>query len=113
MPGYGITSESGPMKRVLVHHPGKELELANSNPVEHHFEQPVDIWRFISDHRSMMDALEEAGIAVLAVCSLLGDDPGLSAQVEHCPHLVFPRDSSFVTDPGAVLMRMGLLSRPR
>ena len=113
MPGYGITSESGPMKRVLVHHPGKELELANSNPVEHHFDQPVDIERFISDHRSLIDALEEAGIEVLDVGSLLGDDPGLSAQVERCPNLVFTRDSSFVTDAGAVLMRMGLPSRRR
>lgn len=38
MPPYGITSESGALKRVLVHHPGKELELANTNPVEHHFD---------------------------------------------------------------------------
>lgn len=101
------------MKRVLVHHPGRELELANSNPVEHHFDQPVDIQRFISDHRSMMDALDEAGIEVLDVGSLLRDDPGLSVQVENCPNLVFTRDSSFVTDAGAVLMRMGLPSRRR
>ena len=60
-----------------------------------------------------MDALEEAGIEVLDVGSLLGDDPGLSAQVENCPNLVFTRDSSFVTDTGAVLMRMGLPSRRR
>jgi N-dimethylarginine dimethylaminohydrolase len=113
MSGYGITSESGPMKRVLVHHPGKELELANTNPVEHHFDQPVDIPRFISDHKSMMNALEEAGIEVLDVGSLLRDDLGLSAQVENCPNLVFTRDSSFVTDAGAVLMRMGLPSRRR
>jgi N-dimethylarginine dimethylaminohydrolase len=113
MPEYGITSESGPMKRVLVHHPGKELELANSNPVEHHFDQPVDIRRFISDHRSMMDALEEVGIEVLDVGSLLKDDPRLSTQVENCPNLVFTRDSSFVTDAGAVLMSMGLPSRRR
>jgi N-dimethylarginine dimethylaminohydrolase len=111
MPGYGITSESGSMKRVLVHHPGKELELANSDPVEHHFDQPVDIQRFISDHGSMIEALEETGIEVLDVGSLLHDDPGLSAQVENCPNLVFTRDSSFVTDAGAVLMRMGLPSR--
>jgi N-dimethylarginine dimethylaminohydrolase len=113
MPRYGITSESGPMKRVLIHHPGKELELANSNPVEHHFDQPVDIERFISDHKCIINALEETGIEVLDVGSLLRDDPGLSAQVERCPNLVFTRDSSFVTDAGAVLMRMGLPSRRR
>jgi len=101
------------MKKVLVHHPGKELELANTDPVEHHFDQPVDIKRFKADHRSMMNALAEAGIDVFDVGTLLKYDPKISAQVERCPNLVFTRDSSFVTDAGAVLMRMGLPSRRR
>jgi len=113
MPPYGITSESGTLKKILVHHPGKELELANTDPVEHHFDQPVDIKRFKADHRSMMDALAEAGIEVFDVGTLLRDDPDLTSQVERCPNLVFTRDSSFVTDAGAVLMRMGLPSRRR
>ena len=113
MPSFGITSESGTLKRVLVHHPGKELELANTDPVEHHFGRPVDIERFRSDHKMMMDALTEAGVEVLSVGALLKDDPRLSEEVERCPNLVFTRDSSFVTDAGAVLMRMGLPSRRR
>ena len=68
MPSYGITHESGTLKRVLVHHPGKELKLANSDPVEHHFEQPVDVERFIADHRSLMDA--QGLFAFLTVQSL-------------------------------------------
>ena len=113
MPSYGITHESGTLKRVLVHHPGKELKLANSDPVEHHFEQHVDVERFIADHSSLMDALTEAGVEVLDVGTLLRDDPHLSHGVERCPNLVFTRDSSFVTDSGAVIMRMGLSSRRR
>lgn len=113
MPSFGITSESGTLKRVLVHHPGKELELANTDPVEHHFDRPVDIGRFRADHKMMMDALTEAGVEVLSVGALLKDDPRLSEEVERCPNLVFTRDSSFVTDAGAVLMRMGLPSRRR
>ena len=113
MPSFGITSESGTLKRVLVHHPGKELELANTDPVEHHFDRPVDIGRFRADHKMMMDALTEAGVEVLSVGVLLQDDPHLYKEAERCPNLVFTRDSSFVTDAGAVLMRMGLPSRRR
>jgi len=57
MPSFGITSESGTLKRVLVHHPGKELELANTDPGEHHFERPMDIEQFREDHKMIMDAL--------------------------------------------------------
>ena len=113
MPAYGITHESGTLKRVLVHHPRKELNLANSDPVEHHFEQPVDVERFIADHRSLMNALTESGVEVLDVGTLLRDNPRLTREVETCPNLVFTRDSSAVTDAGAMLMRMGLPSRRR
>ncbi|MGD2201151.1 MAG: arginine deiminase family protein, partial [Candidatus Bathyarchaeota archaeon] len=113
MPAYGITSESGSLKRVLVHHPGRELMLANTDQEEHHFDQPVDVRRFQKEHRSMMEAIAEAGVEVLDIGDLLKGDPGLTAQVERCPNLVFTRDSSFVTDAGAVLMRMGLPSRRR
>ena len=113
MPNYGITHESGTLKRVLVHRPGKELELANSKPVEHNFEGPVDVERFRADHVSMTDALVEAGVEVLYARELVEDDPGMSSQIDGCPNLVFTRDSSFVTDAGAVLMRMGLPSRRR
>jgi len=113
MPSYGISHEAGTLKRVLVHHPGKELELANSDPIVHHFDQPVDIDRFVADHRELMDALEGAGVEVLDVGSLVNDDPKISEEVENCPNLVFTRDSSVVTDAGAILMRMGLSLRRR
>jgi len=113
MPIYGITHESGTLRKVLVHRPGKELELANSNPVEHNFEGPVDVERFRRDHIAMTDALVEAGVEVLYARELVKDDPNISSQIDECPNLVFTRDSSFVTDAGAVLMRMGLPSRRR
>lgn len=113
MPSFGISHESGALKRVLVHHPGRELELANRDPAVHHFEMPVDVERFASDHRELMDALEGAGVEVLDVGTLLADDERLSEEVLQCPNLVFTRDSSAVTDYGAILMRMGLPSRRR
>jgi arginine deiminase len=67
MPEFLVTHESGDLRRVLVHHPGRELELANRDPVAHHFDCAVDIERFQNDHRMLMDVLAEAGVEVLDV----------------------------------------------
>ena len=111
MPSYGVNHESGNLKRVMVHHPGKELELANQNPVKHHFEMPVDTKRFISDHQMLIDALEEEGVEVLRVRDLIANNKEAYAQSFECPNLVFVRDSSTVTKKGVFLFRMGLPSR--
>ena len=113
MPSYGITHESGTLKRVMVHHPGRELDLANRDPEAHHFETAVDTRRFIEDHKRLMDALTEAGVEVLQVRELIREDEAALAQSYRCPNLVFTRDSSTVTDDGAFLFRMGLPSRRR
>lgn len=73
----------------------------------------MDVKRFRDDHKKMMEALIEAGVNVLDVGTLLEEYPTLPEQIEKCPNLVFTRDSSFVTDAGVVLMRMGLPSRRR
>jgi len=113
MPSYGISHESGTLKRVMVHHPGRELEIANRNPEAHNFEMPVDTRRFINDHKQLMDALEEAGVEVLRVRELIRDNEEAYTESFQCPNLVFVRDSSTVTDDGAFLFRMGLPTRRR
>ncbi len=111
MPEFGVTHESADLKRVLVHHPGRELELANRDPVAHHFDCAVDIERFQRDHRMLMDALTEAGVEVLDVGTLLAGDKQMQGLIRRAPNLVFARDSSTVTEAGAILFRMGLPSR--
>lgn len=111
MPHYGINHESGTLKRVLVLHPGKELELANSNPVAHHFYESVDIKRFISDHQELVNKLKEPGTEVLQVREVLQDDPEALEQSYKCPNLVLVRDSSTMTSNGSMIFRMGLPSR--
>jgi len=111
MPEFGVNHESGDLKRVLVHHPGNELDLANRDPATHHFDCAVDIKRFQSDHRMLMDALIEAGVEVLDVGTLLADNHAMRKQITQAPNLVFTRDSSTVTEAGAILFRMGLPSR--
>lgn len=111
MPNYGINHESGTLKRVMVHHPGKELEKANINTSAHNFDQPVNIKRFTQDHKELMDKLTEVGVKVLNVRELIADKPEINKQIEQCPNLVFVRDSSTITNNGALLFRMGLPTR--
>ncbi len=111
MPSYGINHESGTLKIVMVHHPGKELELANQDLVTHHFEMPVNTNRFIRDHQKLVDALEEAGVEVLQVRELIKNNEEALEQSYRCPNLVFVRDSSTVTKKGVFLFRMGIPSR--
>jgi N-dimethylarginine dimethylaminohydrolase len=113
MPSYGLSHESGASKRVLVHHSGRELELANSDPAKHNFDRPVDVDRFIAEHSCLIDVLTETGVEVFDISSLVRKDPHLSVEVKSCPNLVFARDSSVMTYAGAILMRMGLPSRRR
>ncbi|MFX0196529.1 MAG: dimethylarginine dimethylaminohydrolase family protein [Candidatus Hodarchaeota archaeon] len=111
MPNYGINHESGTLKRVMVHHPGKELEKANINTSAHNFDQLVNIKRFTQDHKELMDKLTEVGVEVLNVRELIADKPEINKQIEQCPNLVFVRDSSTITNNGALLFRMGLPTR--
>lgn len=111
MPIYGINHESGTLKKVMVHHPGKELELANDDPVIHHFDQPVDVRHFINDHQVLVNALRDASVETFLVRDLIADNNDALEQSFKAPNLVFVRDSSTITDKGALLFRMGLPSR--
>jgi arginine deiminase len=111
MPSYGVSHEGGRLRRVLVHHPGKELELANLNPRIHHFDQPVDANSFRADHRTLMETLTQLGVEVIDVGTIIKDDPDLAEAQLSCPNLVFTRDSSTMTNAGPIVMRMGLPSR--
>jgi arginine deiminase len=97
----------------MVHHPGKELEVGNRNLEAHHFAQPVDVKCFMRDHQELMDQLIEAGVEVLNVRDLVTAQPEIATQIDYCPNLVFVRDSSTITNGGAMLFRMGLPSRQR
>jgi N-dimethylarginine dimethylaminohydrolase len=111
MPEFGVPNEVGELRRVLVHRPGKELEIANLNPPMHHFESQVDVKRFQSHHRMMTEALIDSGVEVLDIGTLVADDPFASKLIQQSPNLVYTRDTSTITDAGAILFRMGLESR--
>ncbi|MBN1683125.1 hypothetical protein JW865_06200 [Candidatus Bathyarchaeota archaeon] len=111
MPEFGVPNEVGDLRRVLVHFPGKELQLANQNPSLHHFVSKVDIAKFQLHHKMMTEALSDSGVEVIDISSLLGDDPQIVDMIQKSPNLVYTRDTSTITDAGVILFRMGLETR--
>lgn len=91
----GIDSEWAPLKAVLLHRPGAELEHSHNDPDAVQMLEPVDLGLARAQHDAMAEAYRAHGVAVHYV-----DPPGMpSANQMFCADLVF------LTPEGAILAR--------
>jgi arginine deiminase len=91
----GIDSEWRPLKSVLVHCPGEELNAARANPDAVQMLAAVDLGRGREEHAAMVEAYRSAGVEVHAV----EPEPPCS------PNLMFCADLMVMTPQGAILAR--------
>lgn len=91
----GIDSEWRPLRSVLLHCPGAELEAASADPEAAQMLAPVDLGRAREEHAAMAEAYRGAGVVVHEVAP---DGP--------CePNLMFCADLFVMTPQGAILAR--------
>lgn len=90
----GVTTEWTPLKAVLLHRPGAELE-GLSDPNEAQMLAPVDATRAQQQHDALAQAYRDSGITVHYV-EASGTPP---------PNLMFIADLMFMTPEGAILGR--------
>ena len=91
----GIDSEWRPLKSVLLHCPGEELNAAQHDPDKLQMLDTIDLGRAREEHAAMVEAYRAAGIKVYAV------EPDLPCQ----PNLMFCADLLVMTPQGAILGR--------
>ena len=91
----GIDSEWRPLKSVLVHTPGKELESSLDDPDAVQMLEPVDCGRAAEEHAAMIEAYRNAGVEVYQV------EPDLPCP----PNQMFCADLFVMTPQGAILAR--------
>jgi len=73
-PRLGVHSEVGPLRRVMLHRPGHELErLTPTNKDELLFDDVLWVKRARQEHDAFADALVERGVEVLYLQQLLQD----------------------------------------
>jgi len=98
--------EYGRLRTVLMHMPGKELELVG--PTTHDrflFADAIDPVQFRADHERFVDSLRSEGINVVLPTELLREHPLLDS-IHRSPNLVYVRDTAAVTRAGYILARM-------
>ncbi len=91
----GIDSEWRPLKSVLLHCPGDELNAAEGDPDAVQMLDVADLARAREEHAAMAEAYRSAGVEVHAV------DPDLPCP----PNLMFCADLLVMTPQGAILAR--------
>ncbi len=90
----GVDSEWAPLKSVLLHRPGRELEgLAEPNAVQ--MLAPLDASRVVEQHDALAQAYKDAGVTVHYV------EPDLTPS----PNQMFVADLMFMTPEGAIVGR--------
>jgi len=91
----GIDSEWRPLKSVLVHCPGEELNAAQDDHDAIQMLDTVDLGRAREEHDAMVEVYRSAGVEVHAV------EPDLPCP----PNLMFCADLLVMTPQGAILAR--------
>lgn len=91
----GISSEWAPLKSVLLHRPGPELNASASNPNGVQMIEPLDLNRAREQHDGIAEAYRSVGVTVHYV-----DPPGQAT-----PNQMFVADLMFMTPEGAILAR--------
>jgi arginine deiminase len=94
MEEYGVHSEVGRLRKVLVHRPGLSLErLTPANRHEFLFDDLVAVDRAQREHDEFTSVLRDRGVEVLYLQDLLAETIALSE--EACHHVVERAVSSF------------------
>ncbi len=97
---WGAASEWGPLRAVLLHSPGSEIEGLEDADAALMLERLVPE-RLREEHRALQDFYRKAGVEVYRV----------QPETEVPPNLMFCRDLFFMTPEGAVLARPAGMAR--
>ena len=100
---YGC-EEFGRLTRVMMHRPGKELELiSHENHRQWLFDRVPDIDRFIEEHDRYRELLVSYGVDVLEVSDYVNEHHELMARM---PNLMYLHDIAVISSRGAILSSM-------
>lgn len=112
MAGFGVRNAYGDLRRVLVHRPGRELEMVTTKTLEEfHFARPVDVERFVDDYDTMLGLFQAHGVETLMLTDVLKEDEDALGYIGHRPNMMYTRDLAVVFSRGAVLMSPHLKGR--
>lgn len=107
---YGC-DKLGRLKKVMLHRPGKALELINEHNYRNWlFDAVPDVENFIEEHVKYEELLKTLGIEVLQLCDHVRATRDM---IEGMPNLTYLHDIAVVSCKGAMVSRMAMQGRAR
>ncbi|MEM3054622.1 MAG: arginine deiminase family protein, partial [Candidatus Bathyarchaeia archaeon] len=97
---YGLNNEFDPLKSVLVHRPGPEVELVDEkNPWKWLFNKKYDLHKALLEYDDMIRLIrQETGANVIFL-----QDPDKESNIIYPPNQSYVRDHGFMTPYGAII----------
>jgi N-dimethylarginine dimethylaminohydrolase len=112
MTAFGVASQYGNLRRVIMHRPGRELNVVtDDNLREFNFDRPVNTEAFLSDYDAMLTLFQQHGAETLLLQDILKSDDDSLRYIAHRPNVTYTRDLASVFRHGAVLMGPHLKGR--
>ena len=104
---FGAQSEYGNLRKVLLSRPGPELQQVTFHQVKRFgFRDQVWWGGFLREWEALRTLLQGEGVEVIDVRTLVGEQVASG-----CFNMPYTRDSSIVTNEGAVILNAGLPTR--
>lgn len=100
---YGC-DELGRLRRVMLHRPGRSLELIDGRNCGHWlFDAVPEKEAFLDEHNAYRALLESLGVDVVELSRLVEDEAEV---IERMPNLTYLHDTAVITRRGAVISAM-------
>lgn len=107
---WGVRNDVGPLKMVLVHRPGDEINIMTRDKYDPAIEALIDRkeqWYFRSDHPPDLKKMQAEHDAMVAVLKQDGVEVVYVDGSPRDPKAIFTRDNGIAVPGGIIIARMG------
>jgi arginine deiminase len=108
---YKVLSAYKPLKKVLMHRPGPEIELITPDNERNFNFSPVNAERFRQDYDTFLNLLAQNGAEPVLIGEVLKADTEAMAYINRRPNVMYTRDISIMAGTGIILLNLALKGR--
>lgn len=107
-----IAHEHLPLRKVLMHRPGRELQAVTEQTLRYfNFAAVPNIDGYMAEFEALADAIRQMGTEIVMVGEVLKDDAEAQAYIGKRANMVFTRDLAITSPAGVVLAGMAIEGR--
>ncbi|MEK7449901.1 MAG: arginine deiminase family protein [Planctomycetota bacterium] len=105
---YQVLSAYQPLKKVLMHRPGPEIELITDHTTADHFNyfSAINHKIFRQDYETFLNLVAKNGAEPVLIEEVLAEDAESLAYIRRRPNMIYTRDLGMMVGSGMILMNL-------